>query len=613
MDNYLRKIIWSTFALLILSGIIIAIYANTFGSPFVFDDNVNIVFNESIRLQEINWQSIKSMTALNPNKWRFIPNLSFGLNYYAGGFNVFGFHLVNIVIHIATAFVFYLLSLTTLKLSQEFQGSNKTREIAIAAALLWAVHPLQTNAVTYIVQRMTSMSTLFCMICLYSYARGRLARNARAKAWLFVAAVLSASMALLSKESSAMLPFMILGYEFFFLHQPQYRVRHNNRSLAGIVLMLILFTLICWLYLDTNLARLLRDYSSMNFTLGQRLLTETRVVLHYLSLLFLPLPSRLNLIYDFPLSTGLMAPPQTMLAILVIGSLALLIFFLFKRYRLASFALFWLLLNLSIESSIIPMDIIFEHRMYMPAMFLMLAATTWCYKKASNSSIVRAAILTAVVVLSLFTWQRNNVWQSEISIWSDIVDKAPGSMRNNLNLGNVLTQAKKYQEAEFYLQKGIAIGQNDKSGSYSEAFTRQYLSRGHENLGYVYYYLHDYPRAIEEIELAFNIDPGRADLLETLGVYYAKMNNHQTAYDYFQKAALKGSESPDFYNNWAVSTFQLGRIDQAISLLKFSIKLDPEDPESHYNLGIAYSAKGMLDKAQEEMALAIRLRGNLKK
>ncbi|KPJ97444.1 MAG: hypothetical protein AMJ60_11110, partial [Desulfobacterales bacterium SG8_35] len=123
MDNYLRKIIWSTFALLILSGIIIAIYANTFGSPFVFDDNVNIVFNESIRLQEINWQSIKSMTALNPNKWRFIPNLSFGLNYYAGGFNVFGFHLVNIVIHIATAFVFYLLSLTTLKLSQEFQGS----------------------------------------------------------------------------------------------------------------------------------------------------------------------------------------------------------------------------------------------------------------------------------------------------------------------------------------------------------------------------------------------------------------------------------------------------------------------------------------------------------
>ena len=614
MGNYLRKIILSTFALLALSGIIAVIYANTLGSPFVFDDNANIVFNPSVILQDLSLKSVKSMIALNPNKLRFFPNITFGLNYYIGGFNVFGFHLVNIAIHITTAFIFYLLACSTLKLSPGFKGSERAQEIAFAAALLWAVHPLQSNAVTYIVQRMTSISTLFCLLCVYSYARARLARSAHAKAWLLGTAVLSGTVALFSKENSAMLPLMILGYEFFFLYRPQSWIRHKNKILAGIAVISILFALICWFYLNTNMTRLLHEYSNMNFTLGQRLLTEARVVLHYLSLLFLPLPSRLNLVYDFPISSGFIAPPQTMLAIFGLSGLASFVFLLFRRYRLASFAVFWFLLNLSIESSIIPLDIIYEHRMYMPSMFLILSATAWCYKIAgSRAAIARTTILAAVILLSIFTWQRNSTWKDEITLWTDVVEKAPESMRNNLNLGNVLTKAKKLPEAEYYLRKAITIGHNDKSGSFSQTLTLQYLERTHENLAYVYHDLNNYPKAIAEINLALKINPRRTDLFVTLGKYYAKMNQHKTAYDYFQKAASKGFKSVDLFNNWAVSSFQLGKIDQTIGLLKISINLDPEHPESHYNLGIAYGTKGMHDEAQKEMALSFRLRGNKRK
>jgi len=613
MDNPFRKTILNLLAFLVLSTIIAVIYSNTLGSPFVFDDIANIVFNKSIRLQEINLASLKSLKALNPNKLRFFPNLSFGLNYYADGLNVFGFHLVNIAIHSATAFVFYLLACITLSLSPEFK-SDKIREVAFAAAFLWAVHPLQTNAVTYVVQRTTSIATLFCLLCVYTYAKARLARGTYAKTLLFGVTVLTGVMALFSKENSAMLPLMLLGYEFFFLRKPQSLTRHNKKLLAWVAVLFFLFALISWFYLNISLDRVLKDFSGMNFSLGQRLLTETRVILHYLSLLLLPLPSRLNLAYDFPLSTGLISPPQTMLAIIGIGSLLLLIFLLFRRHRLTSFALFWLLLNLSIESSIIPLDIIFEHRMYMPAMFLFLAVCGWCYRMAGDKMVlVRTSILATAIILSIFTWQRNNVWQSEISLWADIVHKAPGSMRNNLNLGHVLSKAKKFHEAEQYLQQAIAIGYNDKSGNFSEAYTKQYLLAAHENLGYVYYGLQNYPGAISEIERAFALDPRRADLIVTLGKYYAKMNKHQIAYEYFQKAASKGIESVDLYNNWAVSSFQLGEIDQAIGLLKFSIKLEPDHSESHYNLGIAYSAKGMHSEAQEQMSIAFRLRNQTNK
>jgi hypothetical protein len=219
------------------------------------------------------------------------------------------------------------------------------------------------------------MATLFSLLSLLCYVKARL--QVKTRILFFTAALLFAVMAFLSKENSGMLPVMVAGYEIFFLQQPG----KNKKILLRISIPLAIFVLVCLLFLGTDpLARILNGYTIRDFTLGQRLLTETRIIFHYLGLLVLPLPARLNLAYDYPLSTGLLSPLLTLPAVIGIIVLVFLVFFFYKRDRLTGFALFWFLGNLVIESSVIPLELVFEHRMYMPSMFLVLAGVTWFYQ-----------------------------------------------------------------------------------------------------------------------------------------------------------------------------------------------------------------------------------------
>jgi tetratricopeptide (TPR) repeat protein len=217
------------------------------------------------------------------------------------------------------------------------------------------------------------------------------------------------------------------------------------------------------------------------------------------------------------------------------------------------------------------------------------------------------------LLLCLFTWQRNTVWQNEISLWTDVVHKSPHSMRANGNLGNAYSKAKRYHEAEQYLLKAVSIGHYDQSGNFGSQYMQRYLAKVHDNLGMVYRELNNFPKALVEAKTATELDPSNPGPLLTLGIIYSQKNQHQTAYEYFAAAAGKGLESVDLYNNWAVSSFNLGQADRSINLLKLALALDPEHSESHYNLGIAYGSKGMIEEARREMALAMQLRNRPKK
>ncbi|MDX1777172.1 MAG: hypothetical protein R3297_11365, partial [Desulfobulbales bacterium] len=147
--------------MLLFSVLLGLLYSNTYDVPFIFDDFHNIVNNPFVTSDDLSWKTFKRLTFASPSRWRWLPNITFGLNYHVGGLDVSGFHLVNIAIHVMTAFFLYLLARLTLELPVMAGRYAKTTEIALAAALLWAVHPLQTNGVTYIVQRMTSMAAMF--------------------------------------------------------------------------------------------------------------------------------------------------------------------------------------------------------------------------------------------------------------------------------------------------------------------------------------------------------------------------------------------------------------------------------------------------------------------
>jgi len=591
-----------------LSGILL-LYSNTFHSPFTFDDS-QILTNYFITKSDITWENLKLVPAMSPTKQRMLPNLSFAINYSLGGSNVWGYHLVNIIIHIAVTFVFYLLAKTTLNLPGLANRFQRSAEIAFAAALLWAVHPLQTNAVTYIVQRMTSMATLFFLLSLLCYVKARITKNGSRKIILFAAATLLGAMALFSKENSGMLPVMILGYELFFLPRPGQEKKNRKTLLILTGGALVAFFLICWLFLGNDpLARVLHGYEGRGFTLGQRLLTETRIVLHYLSLLVLPLSGRLNLAYDYQISTGLFAPPATMLAIISLSSLTGFIFYLYKKDRLTAFAIFWLLGNLAVESTFIPLELIFEHRMYMPSMFIVLAGVAWIYRlQANREKTARILVIGSLVLLSIFTWQRNTVWKNGVTLWSDVVKKSPGSIRGQGNLGIAYIEANEFTAAKDHLLKAITIGYDDKSGNFSTSISAKYLAIAHDNLGLAYRKSGNYTAAIHHAKQALELDPNKTDAFVTLGITYSKLGQDRKAYEYFSKASKEGVISVDLYNNWAVSCFKLGMTDKSIRLLKHAIELKPDHAESHYNLGIAYSSKGMLKEAREEMARAIQLR-----
>ena len=292
------------------------IYSNTLHNPFLFDDLPNILENPHVRMQSISTSKILTILKMSGN--RPLPALSFALNYYFGAYHPVGYHIVNILIHAVTGICFFFFVNMTIKHYVVLNGgkragfSSPASALAFAAALLWVVHPVNTQSVTYIVQRMTSLATMFCLMSLILYATARSANGGR-KIAAFIASLLLWLLAIASKESAAVLPFIIFLYEwYFFQNLSQLWLKKN---LKYILVALGLFAIAAFIFLGADpieKMKSLRDYAEGEFSLTERILTQFRVIVYYLSLFFYPAPSRLNLDYDFPLSYSFMEPPSTL-------------------------------------------------------------------------------------------------------------------------------------------------------------------------------------------------------------------------------------------------------------------------------------------------------------
>lgn len=620
--------------LLLLASLTCAAYSNSFQVPFIFDDFANIINKKSIRMFTPDLPGIISAASEGQSGTRWLPNLSLALNYSFGGEKVWGYHLVNLSVHLGCALVFYLLCLTTLRLPAVARTvGNRTEEIAMAAALLWAVHPLQTNAVTYLVQRMTSISALFYLAALLCYVQGRLRwKSAWQRSALFGASLLFGLMAITSKENALMLPAMVLGYELFFL-APQQWVKNNwKKTIAwtGVGLALILLLTISFLGKEV-FSGILEGYNYRNFTLSERLLTEARIIFLYLGLLIFPAPTRLNLSHDIALSRSLLNPPQTALALLGIILLIGLIIWTFNRNRLFSFALFWFLGNLVIESTIVPLELVFEHRLYLPATFLVLSGATLLFTPGKVGPWpARTACILLACLLAFWTWQRNQAWATSITLWSDVVTKSPGLARGYNNLGVAYHEDKNFKTAQALFEKAIRIEPESRIAYISLgsmyvtqdrlaeaeqtlriALTKETFlspSRIYHYLGVVYRKAGNYPAAIEYSRRALHLEKNDLTPLINLGIVYEKLGDYRKADETFGEALRAGlNDSVDLYNNWGIAVFKMGQTDRAIEYFRQGLRVDPNHPETHYNLGLAYGQKGMTREAQAEMQHSMRL------
>jgi hypothetical protein len=431
------------------------VYSSNVDGPFIFDDS-RIQNNPQLHITYLSLNNLFKAGFESSPGTRPVSYITFALNYYFHDFQTKGYHLVNIFIHAMTAVLLFLLIKTTLSLPLLQSRYNKYTWLPFAAAILWAVHPLQTQSVTYIIQRMNSLSSLFYILTLYLYARGRLAADTGMKWTLFIGSVLAGILAIGSKETAATLPFFIFLYEWFFFQDMDYNWLKRQIIPAFFVVGSIF--LLVLLYLGLNpLESISASYTSRDFTPSERVLTEFRVVLFYISLVLFPHPARLNLDHHFALSTGLFSPVSTFVSLSILLLLFIVALVSAKKYRLLSFCLLWFLGNLVIESSVIGLELIFEHRNYLPSMLLVLLVLCLVFPLLKHKWLKIAFISFIVLLFSFWTFERNRVWNDKVLLWGDSAAKSPAKARPHNNLGVALKDLGRLDEAVFHFNKTIQL------------------------------------------------------------------------------------------------------------------------------------------------------------
>ena len=356
---------------LIAIGLIVGVawmaYSNTFSVPFLFDDRPNIIENPDVQIKVLTWDHLERLIKNTYKETiRVFSYFTLALNYYFGEFNVFGYHLVNFIIHVAAGiFLYWFLILTfNLPFLREKYGSISYR-VALFASLIFISHPIQTQSVTYIVQRMASMAGMFYLLSLVLYVKGRVS-SGRQRYFYFAGTVLTYLLGVFSKENVAILPFFIALYEFYFFQNFDLSPK-GKKILYGLVLVLLLLGAFGFILWGQRYIHVIREgYQYRTFTMSERVLTQFRVVLYYVTLLIYPHPSRLNLDYDFPISKTILDPPTTLISISIIVALIGYSLWTAKKRPVISFFILWYFVNLVIESSIFPLEMVFEHRLYLP-------------------------------------------------------------------------------------------------------------------------------------------------------------------------------------------------------------------------------------------------------
>jgi len=596
--------------LLIIAVLGLLIYSNTFHVPFVWDDRTAIAENPVIKSLGNFFLNAKGYD-YNPR--RFIGYLTFALNFAVGGLDVTGYHAFNLAVHIVNAFLVYALLVLTFR-TPRMKGSSLASSaglIALCASLLFVVHPLQTQAVTYIVQRLTSLTAMWYLSALCLYAGWRLARpdHGRKALPLYVLSLIAIVLAMKTKEIAFTLPLVIVLYDVSFFRE--------RRLLWLVPVALTLFIIpVSLLNLGKPVGAVMSDVSEVTKVQVQisrwvYLMTQFTVIAAYIRLLLLPLNQ--NLDYDYPFHEAFFTLP-VFLSFLLLLFLVLLGAYLFYRsgwkraegrpgYRLIAFGIFWFFITLSVESSVIPIvDPVFEHRVYLPSVGFFTALVTgfaMIMRGVGGGRAVRivsAAVVVIVIALGGATYARNRVWQSETGLWEDVVSKSPSKARPHYNLGVAYTRLKRTADA---IHQFLIALQFDPD-----------MVDAHYNLGLAYARQGRTADAVWEYKKAIELNPGyfmaRNNLANT---YLAKGRIEEAIMEY--KAAIK--IDPGFANvhyNLGLAYAALGRSEEAISQFITAIKLDPDFYPPHYDLGVSYRMEGRYDEAMREFETVLRLNPN---
>jgi hypothetical protein len=503
------------------------------------------VHNPNVHIESLSWHQIQKTFYGIPSDQNKIKRplsfLTFALNHYLSGTSVFGYHAVNFGVHYLASVFLFLFIYNTLQVPMLQQQYQRTAyPVALLSVFLWATHPIQVSAVTYIVQRMASMAGMFYIMAMYFYVKGRLSTATGKRAVYFSLCLVCAFFSLASKEIAVMLPVSILLYDLFLIQGISTESIKKNLM---IMLLPLLFVILAAAYY-INIAELLSGYKFRTFTMTERLLTEPRVILFYISLLLYPVSSRLTLLHDIEISSSLLSPWTTLPAILTILILIAGAIRACRKAPLMAYVVVFFFLNHIIEGSVIPLELVFEHRNYLPSALVFLPVTVvWIYLLeyfSYKKSIQFCLILCLTFLLAAqghTTFLRNSIFKTDISLWMDNVKKAENLHRPRHNLSRALWVAG-YKDAGLKeLEKALAA----KAGA-----RKTQKSVSHYNMGLFYLYQHEYDKSLAQFFKALQYLPDNPKTYHRIAVLLLVKGDLKQAEKYVRKALTSVPDSPEF-------------------------------------------------------------------
>lgn len=543
---------------LIVLGILA--YGNSLNGPFIYDDIPNIVDNQVIH-------NIRN--AMNPSLGpagaglynRPVIRFSLAVNYALGGNNVRGYHILNLVIHLLAGItLFGIVRRTLLTERMKVIYGPAATLLGFACALLWLLHPIQTQAVTYIIQRCESMMGLFFLLTFYCAIRGW--QSSRSGPW-HGAAVLFFLLGVGSKEVIVAAPPLLLIYDAIFMKKGwKTAVKTSWPLYGGLAGGLIVMGFLVILGLNVWQGAGLKE----SLPLVQYWQTQPGVILHYLRLVVWP--DALCLDYAWPLT----AWQNAWSSILVVSALMALTGWAVLRRKPIGFPGAWFFAILAPTSLVALPDPVFEHRMYLPLAALVVLGVVGGYRlgvilqeryafgkdKPAVAGVV--GLLVLALLLGVITYKRNSVYADEVSIWTDTVEKAPRNSRAHLNLGVVL----------------------DHAGNPYEA--------------------------IRHFEEAIRLEPDYAGAYTNLGNVLTNLGKTDDAIRYLQEAIRLKADYAEAYSNLGVAFGRSGRLNEAVVQLEHALRLKPDYAAAHSNLGLALGRLGRKQEAINHLQEALRLK-----
>ena len=607
---------WTALALVAATGLV---YANSLSVPFVYLDIASIRDNPTIRhLWPLSGVLHPPLDQGITVEGRPLVNLSLALNYAVSGPGVWSYHLLNVLIHaLAGLALFGIVRRTLGRLGKDCAGAA-----AGWSGLIWLVHPLQTESVTYTIQRAESLMGCLYLLALYAFIRS-VDNEAGARRWQ-VASVLACLLAMATKEVAVSIPVMVLVYDGTFVERGwREALRRRWGYYAGLAA--------CWIPLgfwvgSTGGNRGGTSGFSLGVSWWAYAQTQFEAIIHYLKLSLWPWPQVFYYEVNWVHGAQVVAPALAV-AGLVVASVVLFL----RRSPWGFLGLFFF--AILAPTSLVPgiSQTIAEHRMYLPLAVVVVGLVVGLYRLAERMGIPRGAIAVvlapAALALGLLTVARNRVYASEVSLWTDTVVKAPGNPYSHNNLGIALSAAgnlpaaveefrractinPKYAEAQDNL--GLALAQSGRLGEaiehYHQAIAlRANYAEARANLGVALFSVGRPSEGLEEFRKAVALDPRYAPTRSNYAAALASVGRLGEAIEQYRTVIAQGAVSAETLYNYGAALAKTGQWAAAADAFRQAAQARPDYEEAHANLGamLAYLGQWAQAVAAYERALAL--------